>query len=101
MNEILGYLKIPNSDEVAEILYDRAEKTNGRFVLRSIVRACQKVNEKSDDPEKMAEILFPHASQIDFRQIEEYEKSNWGFRARGESTLKYWENVGQRYQEKT
>ncbi len=100
LGETLEGLKVPNPQEVGKILYNMAEKTNGRFVIRSVVRACQRVKEREDDPEKMAELLFPHASQIDIGQTDEYMKSNWGYKERSVPVLEYWENVGREYAER-
>ncbi len=99
LGETLEGFGVPKPYEVGEILYSKAEKTNGRFVIRSVVRACQRVKEREDDPNKMAEMLFPHASQIDIGQVNEYLKSNWGYRERSAPVLEYWEKVGRKYAE--
>ncbi len=100
LGKTLEGLEVPNPLRVAEILYDRAEKTYGRLVVRSLVRACQKTKERVNDPEKMAELLFPHANQFDFNQIRDYELKNRGFRDRSQPTVEYWEKVAEKYKTK-
>ncbi len=100
LGKTLDGLGVPNPSKVAEIMYDRAAKTDGRFVIRSLVRACRKVTERSDDPERMAELLFPHANQFDQNQVRDYELKNKGYRNRSQSMTEYWGRVAEEYIEK-
>lgn len=100
LGKTLEGLEIPNPSKVAEIMYEKAAKTDGRLVVRSLVRACNKVKERLDDPEKMAELLFPHANQFDFNQIRDYEIKNKGYRNRSQPMMEYWEKVAEEYKKK-
>lgn len=97
LGKTLEGLRVPNPSEVAEIMCEKAAKTDGRLVVRSLVRACKKVKERLDDPEKMAELLFPHANQFDNNQIRDYELKNRGYRDRSQSMVEYWEKVAEEY----
>lgn len=100
LGETLEGLKVPHPLEVGKILYAKAESTNGRFVIRSLVHACNEISDRSEDPEEMAALLFPHLPQFDLRQIEEYDVLHAGYKKRSEEAIKYWERVAQEYREK-
>ena len=99
LGETLEGLTVPNPYEVGERLYAMAEKSNGRLVVRSVVQACGEMKERPNDPEKMAQLLFPHAPQFDLGQIAEYSREHTGYRMRSNAAIEYWQGVAQNYKE--
>ncbi len=97
LGDTLEGMGIPNAHKVGELLYAKAEETRGRYVIRSLVRACKRVKERSEDPEEMAGMLFPHAPQFDLAQVRDFERMHEGFKSRSEHAIEYWERIAKQY----